>query len=524
MKKRRSVFKSLTFMSVMLSLSVIGTVIYYAARENWVFFDATLRLEGFTLILLWIMILNSAALGLMSALKVRKYQVTDKKPFVIASIVSCLLALITFCVAVGFFVGLAFGEPAEAYFLFLKSSLYDCFWFITVPFILIFFDRLEKRGRTAVAVLIGAAVGVIILSKLVPLYPYDFTSEPSVIDTGSGYSVVFSVNDTGTGYVEYTYEGKDYRVYDENGGRLNSDSRIHSIQIPYEHLNGNSYKVGSVRVIEQYSYGSRLGKEIVSKEYSFSETKGDNLTWLVVSDWHTYLERAYSAVSYAGEYDGVILLGDASPGVDFEQQVISNVVEFAGELTKGSKPLIYVRGNHETRGEYAGKLLDALGLDEFYYTVDAGAYSFVVLDSGEDKDDSHREYGGMTDYNTYRADMIDWLGTVEVKNEKVIALSHSWKISDVEKELSYKGWQELERLGVRVMLSGHIHKCRLLGEGSDAEKEMFSRYSGIVGYADGGNVGKNTYVASKLTLSDEKIIIEAFDNHGEKVFDHMLEW
>ena len=128
------------------------------------------------------------------------------------------------------------------------------------------------------------------------------------------------------------------------------------------------------------------------------------------------LKTAYAAIEYVGDYDAVILMGDATPGVDYEEEVVKNIVEFAGKLSEGSMPVLYTRGNHETRGEYANKLADALGLDKFYYTADMGNYSFIVLDSGEDKDDSHAEYGGMTDYNTYRADMIEWLKGVNVNN------------------------------------------------------------------------------------------------------------
>ena len=185
--------------------------------------------------------------------------------------------------------------------------------------------------------------------------------------------------------------------------------------------------------------------------------------------------------------------------------------------------MLYVRGNHETRGAYANDLAVALGLDEFYYTTSIGDYSFVILDSGEDKDDSHSEYGGMTDYNTYRASMIEWLKGVEVKTDKVIALSHSWQISDVEEELSSAGWNEIDRLGARIMISGHNHVCRFLGDGSDREKEIFSAHPDIIGYLDGGKVG-DTYIASKLTLSPNGLNIKAVNVEGEQIFDENFEW
>jgi hypothetical protein len=61
--------------------------------------------------------------------------------------------------------------------------------------------------------------------------------------------------------------------------------------------------------------------------------------------------------------------------VDHEQQVVNNIIRFSGDVSGGTKPVLYVRGNHETRGEYAGKLLEALGLDEFYYTAEMGGYT-----------------------------------------------------------------------------------------------------------------------------------------------------
>ena len=71
-----------------------------------------------------------------------------------------------------------------------------------------------------------------------------------VIDNGKEYSIVFSTSDQGTAWAEYTYNGKDYKVYDHTGGRKKGDSNIHSISVPYDHLRNNSYKVGSTRVIE----------------------------------------------------------------------------------------------------------------------------------------------------------------------------------------------------------------------------------------------------------------------------------
>lgn len=525
--KEKVIIKSKVFPSVVFFLAVISAIFFYASRAQWIFVDIVVKIDGFMFYLLYAMVANAVLSGVLAALRLYEVKrngepVCEKKGFSVLTVLSAIFSVFSFIVATIYVIVLAGKESFGVYSLNLKNSLYDAAFLVLVPFLAIFFPLLKGKIRKGVLAVVLAIVMVIGICLIFPVGVYEITSNPTVIDTGENYSVVFSTSDFGTGYVEYTYNGKDYKVYDNTAGRLNTDSKIHSVNIPYEHLNNNTYNVGSVRVIEQYSYGSRLGKEVVSEDYTFAPTVGADVTYLVISDWHTEIERVYDAVEQIGDFDAVLLMGDASPGLDFEDEAVRNIVELSGKVTEGKMPVIFARGNHETRGGYAGKLSDALGLKEFYYTVDTDNYSFIVLDSGEDKDDSHPEYGGMTDYNTYRAEMVEWLKKTEVKNDKVIVLSHSWQVSDVEKDLSQAAWNEFDRLGAKLVISGHSHDCRLLG-GNETEDAMISTHPNITGYMDGGN-REDKYVASKMTLSNENIYIEAYDHFGEKVFEHTINW
>ncbi len=525
--KEKSILKSKAFPCIFLSVSVIGTILFNAARATWVFVDIALKIDSFTLYLLYAMVVNSVLSVVLTALRLYEIKIKNvplyrKKAYCAVSIISSVFSVLFFVIAIVFLIIMSTRDSSEVFLLYLKNSLYDAVLIILVSFFALFFPLLKGKSRKAVLAVSLAVISVLVICKIFPVGTYKITCDPTVIDTGKDYSVIFSTSDFGTGYVEYTYNSKEYKVYDNTGGRINSDSKIHSISIPYEHLNNNTYKVGSVRVIEQYSYGSRTGKEILSDEYTFTPVTGKNRTYLVVSDWHTKIKKAYSAISYMGDYDGVILMGDSSPGLDFEEEAIRNIVEFSGKLSGGTMPVIYTRGNHETRGSYASKLLNALGLESFYYTVDTDNYSFVILDSGEDKDDSHPEYGGMDDYNTYRTKMIEWLKEAEVKNDKVITLSHAWQISEVEKDLSEEAWNEIDRLGTKLVISGHSHQCRLVGK-NESEQEMLSAHPNITAYMDGG-YNNDKYVASKMTLSEDKIYLEAYDHLGEKVFEHSIKW
>ena len=512
----------------MLVLAVIGAMLYYAARASWIFIDISVGVEKFTLGFLYVMTANAVLGTALAASRLYEFRIRGKafyesKLYPVLTVISAVISILTFIAGtVSMILAVPGKESAGEYLLYLEKSLYNAAFFILIPFLAIFFPLLKGKVRKAVTAIVLVIVSVMGICAVFPVGAYKITCDPSVIDTGKDYSVVFSTNYCGTGYVEYTYNGKEYKVYDETSGRLNTDSLIHSINVPYEHLNNNSYKIGSVRVIEQYSYGSRTGREVTSDEYNFVPVTGDDVTYLVISDWHTEIERVYDTLEHIGSYDAVLLMGDSSPGFDFEEEAVRNTVELAGAISEGTKPVLYTRGNHETRGEFAGKLADALGIDEFYYTAHMGNYSFVVLDSGEDKDDSHPEYGGMTDYNTHRSEMVEWLKTAETLSNKVIALSHDWRISSVEEDLSQTAWNELDRLGTRLIISGHTHHCRLLGE-TESEQAMLSAHPDITGYMDGGNSSER-FVASKMTLSAQNICLEAYDNNGEKVFEHSIDW
>lgn len=363
-----------------------------------------------------------------------------------------------------------------------------------------------RRGVAAVltVVLSGSAV-----LTLFPCYTYKFLSDPMVIDNGESYSVVFATNDTGTGFAEYTYQGKSYTLYDEAAGRL-KNSAVHTVQIPKAHLDGNTYRVGSTRILEERSYGGRSGKALLSKEYAFSAPQGEQQTYLTVSDWHMHVKDAYKAIENIGDYDGVLLLGDAVPGLECERDIAEYIVAFGGTVSRGEMPVLYVRGNHETRGPFAAALPAYLGMDSFFYTADYGDYHFLLLDSGEDKQDSHPEYGGMVHYDAYRADMVDWLEQQEKSEKKTLTLVHDSDLC-VEEDLRARAEAQLQKLGATNIISGHYHVCR------------FEQENGFNIYTDGG-FKDGVYIASKLTLTKDSYRLSAWNDKGEQVFYQAIAW
>ncbi len=522
--KIKNIFGSRGLPIAILIFAVASCIIMYACRFVWVFVDVAVNFK-LTVIVFAIMIINSFVSGAISYFRLNEKDIAEKKGYKAALGISLPLTILSTVIAVVFVIVTSSRESGGVLLEYLKASLGTTLAFILVPSVAVFLPSLSPKIKKSATCLVLVCTLILSFLMVFPVGSYEITSAPAVIDTGNGYSVIFATTSEGTGYVTYNYNGTDYKVYDNTGGRLNSDSKIHSIFVPYEHLKDNSYKVGSVKVIDGFSYGSRLGKEVVSESYSFKSNENQTQKYLTISDWHTNIEGVYSCIPHLDDYNGLILLGDASPGLDFENEAIRNIVELAGTLSKGEMPVLYTRGNHETRGNYAGKLLDALGLPEFYYQTQVGDISFVILDSGEDKDDSHPEYGSLTDYNTYRKNQIEWLKNVKVNTEKTVVLCHSWKISDVEEELSNIGWQEVDRLGAPLLVCGHSHNCRFVGEETEDQREIevMSKYPHIKAYMDGGNSG-DVFVASHITFNETEILINAVDSNGEKIFEETVKW
>ena len=112
---------------------------------------------------------------------------------------------------------------------------------------------------------------------------------------------------------------------------------------------------------------------------------------------------------------------------------------------------------------------------QFYYTFRQGPAAFVVLDAGEDKPDSHHEYGGTADYDAYREAQTEWL-LKAVKEESfasapmkiciihipTLAFRSSWY---AERYITEHWVPILEKAGLDLALCAHHHKWRVIGAG-----------------------------------------------------------
>ena len=106
--------------------------------------------------------------------------------------------------------------------------------FVALILLLISVGKLTGKARIAVISAALAALSAVLIIKVFPLKDIKITSDPCVMDTGDEYSVVFSTNRTGTAYIQYSYNGKEYKIYEQENGRRLSGRQIHSIAVPWE--------------------------------------------------------------------------------------------------------------------------------------------------------------------------------------------------------------------------------------------------------------------------------------------------
>lgn len=363
------------------------------------------------------------------------------------------------------------------------------------------------------------AMFVALFSTIGAYMPVNFSIkvEPSVFDSGGEYySVVWVTSGKGSGYVKYTYNGEEKTVWDASGGLIRTDDTIHSVQVPKSELQGNTYKVGSQQVGFKFGYNAFKRRTVESKEYSFNGVaKQDDIKLLCISDIHGMKKEMSNAVSYfTDKPDMVMLLGDVNSAMVYKSDFVNHVLKNAFTLSGGEIPVVYTRGNHETRGEFGAQAIRYLPSEtgEYYFTFDFGSLSAVVLDSGEDKEDDHKEYSGLVDFAAYREQEYNWLCSLDASDFEnaayKIVFSHDPTLTDH----FGKDWTApMIDLGMDLIVGGHHHTNTF----TEGELPVF---------VDGGkqNDGSGAWIASMLTLRDGTIRMLSIDDSGSVKLDRTI--
>lgn len=287
------------------------------------------------------------------------------------------------------------------------------------------------------------------------------------------------------------------------------------------------YRVVSQEITRYSSYYKEFGDTVMSELKTFTTWSDEmkNFRVIVYNDIHsnmTMFNKLHSFVE-AKPYDLVIFNGDCFDDVEIENDIVSRIVGYSKKIKSDEVPSIFIRGNHETRGEYSQHLWDYLGRmgGHSYSAFSLGSTRFVLLDCGEDKPDSHWVYYDMNDFTQHRQDQAQFLKD-ELKSktfrkaDKRVLIHHIPLFGDNLDD--YKPCTDLwapilAKAPFNVSLNAHTHRFEMIEKGKDG-----NNFPVVIG---GGNNEKSGTVMV-LERNEGILTLEVLNVNGEKLVSREL--
>ncbi len=318
----------------------------------------------------------------------------------------------------------------------------------------------------------------------------------------------------------------DEEYFDESNGIMRSLCDLHRVTVPMSVLDeAGKYTVRVRPIIKRKPYFTEC-EDVVETTFDFYPVPREGIRIYHIADAHNRVNGPVAAANAFGDIDLLILNGDV---IDHsgDPSKFDNVYEICAQLTGGSKPVIFSRGNHDMRGNYAEKFAE--------YTPSAGGntyYTFrlsdlwgVILDCGEDKVDEHPEYGHTVACGAFRRRQTAFLRRIIREQEREYAaagvtrrlvISHLPFTAryaepfNIEEDV-YAEWARLLREEIRpdLMLCGHVHRIGVTmpGEGCDA----FGQPCPVV---LGARPEKERWIGCGICLDDTSAHVTFTDSNG----------
>ena len=352
---------------------------------------------------------------------------------------------------------------------------------------------------------------------------------PSVFVIGNEYEILVTAKENGLFSV--TVDGKVF--YEENAGCLPSEKSHAKIRVPQAVLDkAKKYTIRYRKTIDRKAYYSKLG-DMQAQEFAFKPIeKEENIHIYHVADVHYRFDLAKKTVGFFGDDTDLFVVNGDIGEVETEENYFE-VCQFVGDISGGKIPVVFVRGNHDTRGKLAEKFTDYFPCEgkNTYYEFEVGNLKGIALDCGEDKYDNHLEYGameyfhadspevygGVNAFEKFRRKETEFLKGLEKSEKLTFAVSHICPAQTaqtpdspfaIEKEV-YTEWnKELARLNVAFMLAGHMHKAYVL-EKNDKRSLLPHEYYAIVGSAC---FGDDEFWGAGITVNKDKILVQLTDS------------
>lgn len=337
-------------------------------------------------------------------------------------------------------------------------------------------------------------------------------------------SVRWITNKPSFSWVEYGDAGKlDQKAVLVTDGLVNVNNRIHEIYLEdLKPSKAYQYRVASKEIISfEFEDVITYGETIYSDVYSFT-TIGDKikeLSWLVLNDIHDRPESFPLLLKLNKDpYDFIFLNGDMFNYQSNEEQIIEHLLKPCTDVFATQKPMLFTRGNHEMRGQFALHLKDYFSNPEGqYFTYQYGPVFTIVLDTAEEKIDT-----GLEQSDAYREKQAVWLEKImqskEYKEARYrVVMMHIPPFYSFDQEGSRhckKVFSPLfDQYSVDLVIAGHKHVY-----GVHPPVKGQHNYPIIIG---GGPLPGNRTLM-KVKATDEQLYVEMLKDDGSVVGEYTI--
>lgn len=359
-----------------------------------------------------------------------------------------------------------------------------------------------------------------------------FNITPAVFAVGKEYQIMFY-----TPRPSYVWLKIGDRIFDDAAcGAMRSTPGIRRITVPMSLLdNERSYTVFVKNIGSRDAYFTKQ-LAVAERTYDFIPVPCDRpIRAYSIGDAHGETVRPVAAANTFGDFDFLIIDGDVQDDSAREQEFV-NMYDLAAMLTRGSKPVIYARGNHENRGAAAEFLPKYMPLRDgkTYYSFRLGNVWGMVLDCGEDKVDEHPEYGGSVRFHNYRISETKYIEKMienaaeEYEAEGVehrIVIVHSpfpfqeGQPFNIEEDI-YRGWCALlrDKVHLDLIIAAHIHDYYLIHPGDEAD-----HLGTPCPLAIASERKRDYYGGGGFIFGDDGIRVQYTTSKGEILLDELVE-
>ncbi|MBR1565035.1 MAG: metallophosphoesterase family protein [Paludibacteraceae bacterium] len=335
------------------------------------------------------------------------------------------------------------------------------------------------------------------------------------------------------GWVQYGTEDCSMEAFQYDRGLKQAFTRIYRVKLENLQPSTTYYYKAVIREITGFVGNTSLtwGDKMETDVYSFTTPSedADQVSCLIFNDVHSNDSFVKSLVdknnlSFTNS-DFVFFNGDMLNSLPSESEIIDHMLSPYSQLFASKLPFFAVRGNHEYRNKYARHWFDYVQAgknNDGYYAFTWGPCFFIVLDTGEDKEDSHAEYNGLLDCEAYRSSQVAWLETQLNSEERkkaafTVVFMHIPFYSNTSTARFSVG--DCRRLFMPMMndshvdlvISGHTHKAGVINPDTSHSFPI------VIGGGKDVTEEKKTYCPAVITLKADrkKLNVDILDWYGE---------